>query len=137
MRWTGETTFSGGDVYEMDVRDGAFVHFTTVDRAIEILQDGYLRMDPPYQKFGTDTVNAVSTHHGQYWPGVQTDHIGDDIAAVLFTTDTVPQYGYAEETVWRSDVRLINPELIDLEEAVRLIDTAPNKLQDQDQVVYR
>ncbi len=50
-----------GDFYLMDLSRDRFVHFTTRDRAAEIMESGRLLMRPPYKKFGIDAVAAVST----------------------------------------------------------------------------
>jgi hypothetical protein len=72
----------GNNVYYQDLRNETFIHFTTGVRAFKIKRSGKLLMDPPYKKFGTDTVDAVSLTHGKYIPGVQTDHIGKYIPGV-------------------------------------------------------
>lgn len=63
------------NVKTLYISDEYFVHFTTEDRARQILKSGKLLIKPPYEKFGTDTVDAVSTMLGVYVPNVQTKHI--------------------------------------------------------------
>lgn len=46
--------------YQMPLKKDRFIHFTAEARARQILDDGVLSMNPPYKKFGTDTVDAVS-----------------------------------------------------------------------------
>jgi len=138
LEWTGETTFMGGKVYKLSVALDLFVHFTTPSRAQEILKRGLLLMRPPYKKFGTDTVNAVSALYGSYTPGVQTSHLGEEAAqvAVVFRTTLPPNYGYVEEVVWDSDVPLKYPEVVDVPTAIALLNSSPVVIGDQDMVVY-
>lgn len=136
MEWTGEPTMMGGEVIQSDVRDDHFIHFTTPERAAQIMKDGWLLINPPHEKFGTDTVNAVSTLYGEYVPAVQTLHLEDDVVTVMFSTDTRPEYGHVEEVVWKKDVKLRNPMLVQMNEAIFLINKSPAELGEQDMVVY-
>lgn len=115
-------------IFELPLREDEFVHFTPAKRALEILKSGKLLMDPPYKKFGTDAVSAVSLTYGTYLPGVQTTHIADDegqIVAVKFKTDTLPQIGFVEEVSWQEDVNLIDPKVITHAKAKRLLENTP------------
>lgn len=127
-----------GRLYEMPLSKDTFVHFTTPDRAEAIVESGKLLMRPPHPKFGTDTVNAVSTTYGVWQPGVQTTHLSRrDLVAVLFQTDTVPKYGYVEEVVWDRDVKLRNPRIVSFQKATGMLKRAPVRIDDGDKVVYR
>jgi hypothetical protein len=110
------------DIYHQDLADDTFVHFTPIDRAREIIKGGKLLMDSPYQKFGTDTVNAVSFTYGTHKPNVQTSHInlddGNELVGIVFKTDTMPKFGFPEEVVWKTDVNLINPKIVSVDEAI-------------------
>lgn len=128
---------SGAKFRFLHVKNDAFVHFTTSERAKQILESGKLLMSPPYKKFGTDTVDAVSLTYGESVPGVQTTHIkGKDLVAVKFRTKTKPRYGYQEETKWDQDVDLIGPEIISAKDAVKAINQSPHKIGEMDQVIY-
>lgn len=111
----------------VDLNDDKFIHFTYDDRAKEILKSGKLLVDSPYKQVGLAGVQAVSVKHGMFIPGVQVTRLIDKkkpdqtIVAVLFKTNTRPKYGYPEEVIWEEDVRLINPEIIDLEAAKMLL----------------
>ena len=109
------------DVYLTNVNDDSFIHFTTPERANEIVKSGKLLMNPPYKKFGTDTVNAVSLKYGASYPGTQSNHIGDNLVAVLFKTNTIPKIGYSDEVVWKTDVNLINPKVIPKDKAISML----------------
>jgi orotate phosphoribosyltransferase len=131
----------GDKFFLMDVRKDRFVHFTPRSRAEQILRDGKLLMRPPYKKFGIDAVGAVSTVWGQFVPGVQTTHIklepGDEMVAIVFQTNTVPEYGYPEEVVWKQDVALRNPQVVSASKGQSLIARAPQKLPEDSQVRYQ
>ena len=121
----------------MPISNDVFVHFTTSDRAKQIMESGKLLQRPPYEKFGTDTVDAVSLVYGKDVPGVQRTHIkSGKLVGVKFKTDTRPTRGWREETKWDQDVRLIDPEVISEEEAVSMLKRTKFRLGDQDQVVY-
>lgn len=111
------------DVYLSEVKDDSFIHFTTPERANQIIDSGKLLMNPPYKKFGTDAVNAISTTYGSYSPKTQVNHQkADDIVAIYFKTDTVPNIGFPEEVVWKNDVNLINPKIISKDNAISMLD---------------
>lgn len=135
---SGEESFYHGENYMMDVRDDLFVHFTYADRAIEILESGYLLTDPPYTKFGIEGVQAVSAVWGHLVPGVQITHLreGNLIVAVVFKTDTEPDIGYGSEVIWKQDVRLINPKVVSKQKAKKILRNTPHKLEEDDIVFY-
>lgn len=135
LRPVGQT-FSGGTAHQMDVAADRFVHFTTRDRAAQILQSGRLLMRPPHPKFGTDSVDAVSLTYGRSLPSVQSNHLPGDLVAVVFKTTAPPEVGYAEEVKWHSDVPLLEPQIVSVEEARKLLANA-QPIGDQDEVVYR
>lgn len=110
------------DVYYHDVSDDVYVHFTTPERAKQIVDTGKLLMNPPYKKFGTDTVNAVSSTYGIHKPTVQHTHHGDGkVVAIVFKTDTTPKIGFPEEVVWKTDVNLINPKIVPHDVGVNML----------------
>lgn len=132
-----------GTIYEMPISEERFLHFTLLDRAVEILESGKLLMRPPYEKFGTDTVDAVSTTYGKSVPGVQTTHIAkhiktkEPLAAIVFSTSVLPHgYGFREEVKWTQDVPLIHPELLSFEEGVEMLENTPEKIDEDDMVKY-
>ncbi len=113
-----------GDFYLMDLSRDRFVHFTTRDRAAEIMESGRLLMRPPYKKFGIDAVAAVSTVWGSFLPGVQTTHIDSDkrdLVGIVFQTRTMPEVGYPEEVLWKKDVVLVNPKVVPYAKAKGMI----------------
>lgn len=111
----------------VNLSEDSFIHFTYEDRATQIIKSGKLLSDPPYAKFGIAGVQAISVNHGQFIPGVQLSHleIGDTlrntIVAIWFKTSSIPKYGYPEEVIWEGDVKLINPQIISVEEAKRML----------------
>lgn len=130
--------------YEMSLSRDRFVHFTSEKRAKEILDDGYLRMNPPYKKFGTDTVDAISIMWGSLVPGVQFTHVMKSakkskegrVVGVVFKTNILPKYGYPEEVKWDRDVRLVDPQVVSFEKAQSLIKRAKFKIpEDVDAIV--
>jgi len=105
----------------LSVSDDSFLHFTTESRAEEIVSSGVLKMNPPHQKFGTDTVDAISVTYGQWVPGTQITHIKttdkNPLVAVWFKTDVVPYAAYPEEVKWNKDVNLIQPKIVGVQKA--------------------
>ena len=110
---------------EDNVLNDQFIHFTPSSRYKEILDSGKLLMNPPYRKFGTDTVNAISLTYGKYLPSVQHTHmedIDDELVAIVFKTDTIPKVGFREEIAWKHNVNLIDPVVITFDEAKDLLE---------------
>jgi len=105
----------------ISVSEDSFIHFTTESRAEQILHDGVLKMNPPYPKFGTDSVDAISVTYGQWIPGTQLTHIKttdkDPVVAIVFKTNVPPYAGYPEEVKWNKDVKLIDPQIINVQKA--------------------
>jgi hypothetical protein len=123
-----------------DVTKDEFIHFTLASRAQQILDAGKILMRPPYQKFGSDVVAAVSLHWGKFVPGVQTTHIKvtpeDPLVAIRFKTSTMPTYGYVEEVVWNRDVILKSAKVIPYDIGVALLRGSSVSLGDYDRVSY-
>jgi|AntRauTorckE6833_2_1112554.scaffolds.fasta_scaffold00008_17 hypothetical protein len=138
LKDTGEESFYGGPIYRMNVRDDEFVHFTYADRAQEILDSGKLLADPPYKKFGLAGVQAVSTVWGHYSSGVQVTHLkGGDKVAIVFQTPDVPDIGYPEEVIWKSDVRLVRPKVLHIFKGVKMLLRTPEKVPEGSVVQYK
>jgi hypothetical protein len=138
IRYQGHLYVAAGE-QTIPLADETFVHFTTTDRAAQVLKDGKLLMDPPYDKFGTDTVNAVSLTYGEFVPGTQITHIQDadePLVAIKFRTDTMPDYGYVEEVVWHTDVNLIDAQLVEAERAMDMLDASPMTIDAQTRITY-
>ena len=136
LKSTEERTWQGGVVWEMDVSKDQFVHFTTFERARQIVDAGKLMMNPPYAKFGGDAVYAVSAVWGDSVIGTQTTHIkGKNIVAIVFQTSTKPKYGFVEEVVWERDVILRNPKIVTKSKGLSLIRGA-NSVTGDDMVRY-
>jgi len=102
--------------------DDSFLHFTLQSRAEEIISSNKLLVNPPYDKFGIDGVQAVSVNHGVYQPNVQLSHIrGHEIVGILFKTNTMPRIGYPEEIIWDKDVALLDPKVLSLKDSIELL----------------
>ena len=127
-----------GQIYYMPISKDIFVHFTTQDRAEKILASGKLLMRPPYEKFGTDAVNAVSAVWGWFVPRVQTTHLPNgDHVAIVFKTSLPPRHGYVEEVSWYSDVPLRSPKIVSLSKGISMLKKTPERLpDDSDEVTY-
>jgi hypothetical protein len=122
--WRSGKTFLG------DVSEDLFVHFTTKENAEKILATSTLGED------GFSTF-AVSTTYGIFYPGVQTTHIkGENLVAVVFSTDAKPTHGYIEEVVWNGATPIRNIEIISVDDASSLLSQAPVKIEDDDVVIY-
>lgn len=55
------TIDSHTDIFLMDIDKDQLIHFPSLKRAEAIIETGFLLMRPPYQKFLTDRVDAIST----------------------------------------------------------------------------
>lgn len=120
-----------GNTVDAVLAEDEFLHFTPMSRAKQILQSSKLLMNPPYKKFGTDSVDAVSVRHGQFNPGVQFTHIkttpNDPVVAVLFKTNLLPYAAYPEEVKWNTDVPLITPRIITKAQAQTMLKPTDNQ----------
>jgi hypothetical protein len=134
QNWLDESLNRHGEtVYLADVKDDMFIHFTLPDRAQKILDSGLLMLNPPYHGFGILAVCAVSTTYGRFFPGVQTTHLKvspEELVGVIFTTDTVPQYGHPDETIWDKDVKLTSVEVVSYNDSVSLLSSSSNLPED-------
>ncbi len=114
-----------GKIVSVSLASDSFLHFTPMSRARQIMESGKFLMNPPYKKFGTDTVDAISVNYGRYVPGVQLSHTkttpNDPIVAVHFKTNVLPYAGYPEEVKWNQDVSLMNASIISTQEAQKML----------------
>lgn len=130
----------GGQFYLADVRQDRFVHFTPTSRALGILKDGKLKVNPPYQQFGGSGVYAISLVYGAYVPGTQVTHIKPDegeLVGIVFETTAVPERGYIEEVSWNRDVPLKRARIVPARQAVGMLSNTPERIGGQDQVFYK
>jgi len=136
---TGQSAMMDGVVWLGDVRKDLFIHFTTQERADQILAAGKLLMNPPYKKFGTDAVNAVSLKWGWWSPGVQMKHLGSkaDLVGIVFQTSVVPERGYVEEIIWKRDVPLRGAKVVPLSQGASMLRRTPERIAEDDMVVYK
>lgn len=133
LKKTGKQTWSGGDIYTMDVKDDQFIHFTTIENALKILKDK--KLSSGGNQFSSF---AVSTTYGVFQPGVQT-HGNNYDEAILFTTDEAPiGENYAEEVTWKGGVKFKTAKHISFHEAMNTLKSTPETLPnpDDDAVVY-
>lgn len=131
---TEEMPFSADAVYKMSLRKDRFIHFTSSDRALEIISSGKLLMNPPHEKFGPDKVYAVSLVWGRLVPGVQTTHIkgeGDPVG-IIFRTQTKPHGGWPEEVIWDRDVDLRDVRLVPAKKGAAMLKRTPETPPERD-----
>jgi hypothetical protein len=119
-------------VYTMDLSRDTFVHFTSSDRALQILAEKKLSMSPPYKKFGPDKIYAISTVWGTLVPGTQMTHIKGNVVGLMFQTPTKPEIGFPEEVIWKRDVVLKHPRVLPYSRAAALIKQAPARPPERD-----
>lgn len=131
--------FRDKPVFEMDLREDTFVHFTYESRAQEIVDSGVLLLDPPYDGFGAYAVFAVSAIYGSVVPGVQLTHLREDepIVAIVFKTNVKPDIGFIEEVSWKRDVPLKGARIVSKNDGIQMINNAPEKIEDGSYVFYR
>lgn len=134
-----ERNWRGEPVFEMNIKDDVFVHFTYESRASQILESGKLLLNSPHKGFGAYAVFAVSAIYGSLRPGVQLTHLRDDepIVAIVFKTNVKPEIGFIEEVSWNQDVPLINPRIVSKQKGIQLIKNAPEKIIDGSYVLYK
>ena len=128
------------DTLYKNVEDDVFLHFTLRDRAYKIREMGALLRQPEgIKKFGTDTIDAVSLIWGDFVPGVQTTHLGDeDIVAIIFKTDVPPKYGYVEEVKWGVErLPIYDVRIVPFEEATQMLRNSPEHIDEMDYVLYK
>jgi hypothetical protein len=133
-----------GQVYKVTLADDTFLHFTLGSRATQIIAAKKLLMNPPFQKFGTDSVDAISGTYGRLVPSVQLTHIkpppNDIVVCVVFQTNVKPYAAYPEEVKWNCDVPLLNAKVTSVTGATRMLQQ-PNDfrktLKDNDEYQLR
>jgi hypothetical protein len=133
LKKTGKETWSGGDIYQMDVKDDEFIHFTSFPNVEKILASK--KLNSGGNEFSS---YAVSTTFGVFTPGVQTDR-NDYKEAILFTTDEIPNgENYSEEVTWKGGVDFKTAKHISFDEAVKILKNSKEKLpnSDDDSVIY-
>ena len=123
--------------YYLNIRQDSFIHFTEKSRIPEIIKSNKLMFRPPYEKFGSDAVNAISLIYGNYVPGVQYTHIKNEVGAIWFTTSTIPYRGMTEEVVWHQDVVLNNVKEVDKNIAISKIKQSPENIDEMANVIYQ
>jgi len=133
LKKTGKKNWMEGDIYEMNVNNDSFIHFTTIENVEKILRSGKLNSGGnEYSSF------AISTTFGINTPNVQNSKLNDP-QAILFTTSEAPNNeNFSEEVTWRGGVKFNDAKHISFEEAKRILDNSPEKLpnKDDDSVVY-
>lgn len=94
---------------EMDINEDVFVHFTTSENAMGIIEDGEIKESPEdVESFGAPGVFAVSLTYGKFYD-TMINHNEDrkgKMVAVVFTTVDKPETGFNEEVRWEDDVAL-------------------------------
>jgi len=121
----------------MKTSKDTFIHFTSPDRAEQILASGRLLMKPPYRKSGIDAVAAVSLTYGDFVPTVQTTHSKGPLVGIVFQASTPPKHGYIEEVIWDRDVPLQSPKVVSLSKGKAMLKNTPFSIEDLDMVVYK
>lgn len=126
--------FSADAVYKMELRKDRFIHFTTQARALEIIGEGKLLMNPPHEKFGPDKIYAVSLVWGSWVPRTQTTHIkdGSDPVGIIFRTPTKPDAGWPEEIIWDRDVVLRGVSLVPAKKGAAMLKRTPESPPERD-----
>jgi len=123
--------------YYLNIKNDQFVHFTEKTRIPKIIKSNRLLFRPPYDKFGSDAVNAISLTYGNYVPGVQYTHVKNEIGAIWFTTSTIPYRGMTEEVVWHNDVIFNSVKEIDKDIAINRIKQSPENIDEMANVIYQ
>jgi hypothetical protein len=127
------------DIKVQDLNEDKFIHFTTKQNAKDIIESGKILLDPPNrQGTGIHAVVAISLIWGRHVPNVQTNRLPkDDRVAITFKTNTKPDYGYVEEVIWHKDVPLKDPKVISYDEGIKLLNSAPEKIDEDTEVNYK
>ena len=129
-------TTSNPNVLKLRVQDDEFVHFTSKRRAEDILKSGKILMKPPYAKFGPDAVYAVSLTFGRAIPGVQTSHAqkyADEeggLVAIVFKTNTRPDFGQSEEVGWKQNVNIHSARIVPASSGLDMVRNSPDTVKD-------
>ena len=134
--------------WTMNLAQDKFIHFARRERIPEIAKTGKLLLNSPHtgERPGASGVFAVSLIYGLSVPSVQIPvQVGttvkepnENLAAIIFKTDTKPKYGYAEEVIWETDVNLIEAKAITIEEGIKLLSNTPDALTEDEEmdVIY-
>lgn len=133
---------NGSDyTYYMDLSQDTFIHFTLLSRAESMIESKTMSLNYGKRGLGPEGIFAVSEAFGQYVPSVQLyvkkfNPDNEQVVALEFKTNTVPDYGHPEEVIWKSDVSLINPRIISVEDAEKKLAPRDDSM-DYFSVTYR
>ncbi len=129
--------------YKMDIKNDAFIHFTTKGNAEKIIKDGFINPN-------NGTAFAVSSIYGTWMPEVQYSPQAmtskklkdEDMVAIYFLTEDKPtffdpiddykekpSYGFSEEVGWGKPIKLEAAEIISVDKAREILLSTPEKLQ--------
>lgn len=124
-----KTFYDDGKSYDMDIRKDKFIHFTPKNNIDSIIGSKKLTSE--------NSVFAISSVWGKFSKAVLPKD-NNNLAAIYFTTDTIPKKGYPEEVLWKGSVNLLTVGEISLEEAMRTLNETYNKsfINTDDEVNY-
>jgi hypothetical protein len=60
----------------------------------------------------------------------------EDISAIIFTTNNMPQHGTVEEVYWDNPISLINTKIIETRIAISMLKNTPYQIDDNTIVNY-
>lgn len=143
--------------YTMPVKDDKFIHFTPKENIPQILDSNTL---------GKGNAFAVSTTFGTWFPIVQFNHIarmlpnslghsdmvkfkklnkksnrripdmGNEIAAILFKTNDIPNHASQEEVYWDNPIKIHSTQLLSSREAINILKHTPEEIEYPNRVEY-
>ena len=138
--YLSESMLSRRDEYfTMPISKDVFIHFTLEKWANEIVMSKTLKLNPSHgEGIGPNYVYAVSATFGDLVHKVQTSHVlkwgrkhSSKVVAIKFRTTTkTDKLAYVEEVMWNKDVKLINPKVISITDAFKILRNTPETLDD-------
>jgi hypothetical protein len=119
------------ELIKKSLSDDMFIHFTTLENSKNIIDKKSLGKD------GFSTW-AVSAKWGIYNKGAVLPKNEKRQVAILFKTNKLPKYGYAEEVVWDGIVPFTMFKIISIDNAIKILQKSELKtnVADDDKIKY-
>lgn len=145
-------------IYKISIKNDSFIHFSLTENIPLIIEQKEIS--------GDWSIFAVSLSYGNWFPGVQFNHIirkkkqklispsdmvnkekylkkgytipnlKEEISAVLFTTNQIPKYGRIDEVVWDGPLKLTTARFIETRTAINMLKHPKYKIDSEDEVNY-
>lgn len=121
----------GGSVFAVSCSFGKWVPVVQFNHIIRKRQEKIMSPSDIRDSKRNKSLKDKFLNHGWRQPNFQ-----EEIGAVRFSTNQFPDVAHIEEVIWNENVNLINPQFLNLREAIRLLNNTPYKINENDEIEY-